>query len=178
MSRLLTCPVPENINPLSPNGFMFSIARIPEVTYFCQEVSIPTVSLATVEQGSPFARIPLPGDTLDFGELNVQFLVDSQMQNYKALFNWIRGLGFPQNNEQYTQQVTNSYSMNENAASFSDATLTALNNKNSPAGTILFKDCVITSLNSITFTSTASDVQYIVGNASFRYTYFTFEETV
>jgi hypothetical protein len=78
--------VPENINPLSPNGFMFSIARIPEVTYFCQEVNIPEVSLSTVEQGSPFVRIPLPGDTLDFGELNVQFLVDSQMSNYKAMF--------------------------------------------------------------------------------------------
>lgn len=176
MSRLLTCPVPENINPLSPNGFMFSIARIPELTYFCQEVNLPDVSLQAIEQGSPFARIPLPGDTLDFGDLNVQFLVDSQMANYKALFNWIRGLGFPENNRQYTEQITNSYSLNENAAAFSDATLTALNNKNLPAGTILFKDCVITSLNTLTFTSTSSDVQYLVGNATFKYTYFKFEE--
>lgn len=176
MSRLLTCPVPENINPLSPNGFMFSIARIPEVTYFCQEVNIPEVSLSTVEQGSPFVRIPLPGDTLDFGELNVQFLVDSQMSNYKALFNWIRGLGFPENNRQYTQQITNSYSLNEGAAAYSDATLTALSNKNVPAGTVLFKDCVITSLSGLVFTSTSNDVQYLVGNASFKYSYFKFED--
>lgn len=176
MTRLLTCPVPENINPLSPNGFMFSIARIPELTYFCQEVSIPDVSLPPTDQNTPFVRIPLPGDTLDFGDLTVQFLVDSRMENYKALFNWIRGLGFPENYKQYNDQVTNSFAISENAAALSDATLTPLNSSGA-AATILFKDCVITSLSSLTFASTSNDVQYLVGNATFRYTYFKFEET-
>lgn len=176
MTRLLTCPVPENINPLSPNGFMFSIARIPEITYFCQEVNLPSVNLPTVEQSSPFSRIPLPGDTLDFGELTVQFLIDSSMTNYKALFNWIRGLGFPESNQQYTEQTNSRYQLSENAAAMSDATLVILNNKSVSTESVLFKDCVITGLNSLSFTSTSSDVQYLVGNATFRYTYFKFED--
>ena len=174
MNRLLACPVPTNVNPLSPNGFMFSLARIPELSYFCQEVALPTVTLPTVDIGTPFVHHPVPGDAVEFSELSVQFLVDAEMSNYRALFKWLSGLGFPENNQQYLAEINSEFPMSENASASSDATLTILGNTNRPIQTVEFKDCVITSLNSLLFTSSSSDVQYLVGNATFRYTLYKF----
>ena len=35
--RTLTCPIPATINPLQNNGFLFSIEKLPDMQYFCQE---------------------------------------------------------------------------------------------------------------------------------------------
>lgn len=170
------CPVPSNINPLSPNGFKFSIARIPELTYFSQEVALPDVSLPEVEVSTPFIQYPLPGDMMKFDDLAVRFIIDSTMSNYIALFKWLRGLGFPENNNQYLTQVQVGMEMllSENAAAMSDATLSILGNTNNVIQTVLFKDCVITNLSALPFTSVADDVTYLVGDAIFSYSYYTF----
>lgn len=173
MSRILQCPVPSNINPLNPNGFMFSITRIPEVSFFCQEVNLPSISLQNVEMPTPFVNYPIAGDRPDFGDLNVQFLIDSEMKNYKAVFNWLRGLGFPENNQQYTEQ-TASGTTSEVAASYSDAVLSILGGGSMPIQTIRFVDVLPVSLESLTFLSTNQDVQYLVGNATFKYAYYNF----
>ena len=91
----LTCPLPSNINPLSPNGFLFNITKLPDVNFFSQQVNIPSVSLGAPEQGTPFLMVPLPGEMLTFGSLELQFIVDEDMKNYTAIFNWMKGLGFP-----------------------------------------------------------------------------------
>lgn len=178
MSRLLTCPVPSNISPLSPNGYNFSIQRLPELSYFCQEVTLPALTLSTIEIGTPFVKYPVAGDLLDFGELTVQFLVDSNMLNYRALFKWIRGMGFPESYSQYIGETASSNSISEVAASLSDATLSILGPNSTPVQTITFKDCSISSLSSLTFTAISQDVEYLVGTATFRYAYYDFEELI
>lgn len=175
-TKTLTCPLPENINPLSPNGYMFTLQRLPELSFFCQEVSLPSITLPEATQMSPFTKIPLSGDQIDFDTLRVQFLIDEKMNNYKAIHNWIIGLGFPENYSQYTQTISDTPipGIDEVARSSSDATLIILGNNNTPIQVIQFADCVPESLESITFTSTNQDVQYLIGSASFRYTYYKF----
>lgn len=173
MTRSMTCPVPSNMNPLSPNGFKFSIARIPGLTYFMQDISIPALTLPSIGMPTPYTNIPFSGESMEFDMLQLQFLIDGDMANYVALFRWLRGLGFPEDNTQYMEQVANDH-LSENAASMSDATLEILGNTNSTIQTIQFVDCVITSLSALTFTSTASDVSYLIGDAVFRYSYYDF----
>jgi hypothetical protein len=175
-TKTLTCPLPENINPLSPNGYMFTLQRLPELSYFCQEVSLPSITLPEAVQMSPLSKISLSGDQIDFDTLRVQFLIDEKMDNYKAIHNWIIGLGFPENYTQYTQTIGDSSipGVTEVARSSSDATLIILGNNNTPIQVIQFADCVPESLESITFTSTNQDVQYLIGSATFRYTYYKF----
>lgn len=175
-TRTLTCPLPENINPLSPNGYMFTLQRLPELSYFCQEVSLPAITLPEATQLNPFSKIPLSGDQIDFDTLRIQFLIDDKMKNYRAIHDWIVGLGFPENNSQYTQtiEVSNMPGLSEVAKSTSDATLIILGNNNIPIQAIQFADCVPESLESITFVSNNQDVQYLIGSASFRYTYYKF----
>ena len=175
MTTTITCPIPSNIVPLSPNGFMFNITKLPSLSFFCQQVNIPGITLGAPEFGNPFNVQPIPGETLTYDQLTVQFLVDSRMENYKSIYNWIIALGFPQSYEQYitfTEADTLNYS--ELATNYSDATLTILNGNNTTSQVIQFYDMFPTTIDSLMFAATNSDVQYLVGNATFRYGYYKF----
>lgn len=171
----LTCPVPNNINPLQSNGFLFSIDKLPEITFFCQEANIPEINLPPADMDSPLSVSPIPGDKPSFGDLTVIFLVDEEMKNYKAVYNWIVGMGFPEANAQYRDFVgsrTNELFTSELTAGYSDGILQVLNNNNKPARTIQFVDLFPTNLQSLTLQSTLNDNQYLAGTVSFRYSFF------
>lgn len=176
LMKTLTCPIPETISPLSPNGYLFSLARIPTATYFCQEVNLPDVTLGTTISATRFSDYPVPGDKMEFGQLNVQFLVDERMHNYKEIFNWLQGLGFPESNKQFANQIEAAPigDISNSQKVVSDATLVILGNTNNPIQTVQFIDCFPEALSSLTFVSTAQDVQYLIGNATFRYSYYKF----
>ena len=173
--RILSCPIPSNINPLSPNGYLLTIQKLPEISFFAQTVALPQLSLSPAEVNSPFVQIPTPGDIADFSPLSVQFLVDDQMSNYKALYSWITGLAFPDSNQQYTDFVnTDALSVSDYKKMVSDATLIILGNHNNPIQTVQFYDCWPESIGSLSFTSNVQDVQYLVGDVSFRYSHYKF----
>lgn len=175
MINTLSCPIPSNINPLSPNGFQFSIAKLPELVYFAQQVNLPEITITPPEQNTPFTSVAIPGDIMTFGELNVQFLVDENMANYKAIHNWMKGLGFPESYENYTDFINSSTSqVSELQKNYSDGTLQILGSNNKPVQTIQFVDLFPVSLQSLTFESTVSDVQYLMGNVTFKYTLYKF----
>ena len=169
--------IPENLNPLSPNGFQFVIQKIPEMVYFSQEVPLPGISLPRMDMDTPFTQIKIPGSKMEFEPLTISFLVDENMTNYLAIFNWIVGLGTPQEYEQYTsfQNRNPKFVMSELANNFSDGTLQILGSNNTVVQTVKFVDLTPTSLSGLTFASTNSDVTYITATATFEYTYFVFE---
>ena len=176
MTTLLSTQIPDNVNPLSPNGYMFALDRIPSLSYFCQEVALPSISLPDTIQNTPFSKVSLPGDQIDYGLLTIQFLVDDKMANYKAIHNWLVGLGFPENYKQYSD-ITNANLIpgkSEVARASSDATLMILGNDNNPIQTIQFTDCIPQNLESLTFTSTNQDVQYLIGSVTLSYSYYKF----
>lgn len=154
---------------------MFSIQRLPSVSYFCQEVNLPTLVLGSVQQSTPLSQAILAGDTLEYSPLTLQFLVDDGMNNYKSIHNWMTGLGFPEDHAQYQAMLDESSIPGSNLKkSYSDGTLTVLGANNSAVQTIQFIDLIPESLDSLTFLSTNQDVQYLVGSATFRYSYYKF----
>lgn len=176
MAGTLTCPVPENINPLSPNGFLFSIQKLPKLNFFAQEVNLPGITLGDPILANPFALQPLPGETLTYDTLNVRFLVDEDMENYTQLYNWMIALGFPENYEQYTtyKNADDRGIVSELAKNYSDATLQILSGNNVAVKTINFIDLFPISITSLLFQSTNTDVQYLVGDVTFRFGYYKF----
>jgi hypothetical protein len=172
----LTCPFPSNINPLSPNGFMFNITKLPDVNFFCQSINLPGLNLPSITQGTPFSDAEIPGEKLTYDTLELQFIVDEQMLNYTSVHNWITALGFPQNYDQYINFVNQDQknTTNELMQNYSDGVLQILNNSNNPIKTVHFRDLFPTALSALTFLSTSDDVQYLVGNVSFKYTYYEF----
>jgi hypothetical protein len=167
---------PINLNPLGANGYKFSIDKIPGIQYFCQEIALPAISLGEATQATPFSQIALPGDQVTYDPLNIDFLIDTQMANYTAIHNWIIGLGFPIDHSQYSTfiKANSQTGLTNNAKAYSDGLLQILDGFNSPVRTIQFVDMVPQSLEALTFTSTSQDVVYLVGRATFRYTYYKF----
>lgn len=169
--------VPSNINPLSPTGFRLSIAKLPEIEFFCQEVNIPDITLGEVNFDTPLSRIPVPGDKLSFGNLEVQFLVDEDMKNYKSVWDWMIGLGFPRNNTDYTNYMNRSNQIQQNkelTRNTTDATLAILTNNSNQNIIINFRGLFPIGLNGLTFNSTEGDVNYLIGRATFAFNYYEF----
>jgi hypothetical protein len=176
MDKTLSCPLPQNINPLSPNGFNFTVLKLPSITFFCQQANLPGLTFGEPAFANPFASVPVPGDHITYDTLNINFMIDENMTNYRAIWNWIIALGFPQSYDQYISFVNSDQSgvLNELAKNYSDATLEILGSNNQPVATVQFVDVFPVSLDSIMFQSTNQDVPYLVGTATFRYSYYKF----
>jgi hypothetical protein len=169
MAITTTCPFPTNINPLSSNGFNFSISKLPEVSFFCQEINLPGMSLPTFEVNTPLSALPFSGEILSFEDLNIQFIIDQNMSNYIAVYNWMIGLGFPEDNNQFTDFINlQDTGYSRTSKEYSDATLQILGSNNLPVKTVKFIDILPLNLSSMNFLSTNTDVSYLVGNVTFK----------
>ena len=74
---------PENLDYASPSQFRFQIARIPEVEFFIVATNIPQISLSgDAEINTPFKQIAFGGDTVEYDDLSVRFLVNEDLTNY------------------------------------------------------------------------------------------------
>jgi len=165
-----------NRNFLSPIGFKFSIAKTPKVEFYCNSARIPEITLGTAIQPSYLKDIDIPGDKLQYGDLSLRFLVDEEMENYMAIHTWLTGLGFPETTEQFKDLTTegnqnsNNYGKRDMDLAFSDASLYILNSNYRTTAIVKFKDLFPTSLTSIDFDATDTDINYFTAEASFKYT--------
>jgi hypothetical protein len=171
----MTISIPAGLNPLSPNGFNFSISKASNVTFFCQQANLPGISLGEPTFSTPFSTQPIPGDTLSYEPLVINFLIDENMLNYNILYNWIVALGFPESYDQYTTLLAGDTTQyGELAKNLSDATLEILDSNNNVIRTVTFYDAFPTSLETVTFASTNTDVSYVVGSATFKFGHYKF----
>ncbi len=171
----LTCPIPANMNPLRNNGFKFNVHRLPEVTFFCQAVNLPSLDLPPANYPTPLVNIPVPGDKLTFGQLGITFLIDEEMNNYLAIHDWMFGLGFPIKHQQYADFLHSRRSgASELINGYSDGTLEILDADNKPVRTVQYINCFPTSLTQIQFETTVTDPAIVAGQATFGYSYYQF----
>ncbi len=84
-----------NVQELYENHFRFTLEALPDVTQYCQSVTLPSVATAKIDRGTPFTKIRETGDHLDFSTFNVTFKMDAQLKCYNSLFWWMKGYGFP-----------------------------------------------------------------------------------
>jgi hypothetical protein len=167
-------PQIENRNFLSPSGFKFTLKRSPKVAFFCNEANIPDLNLGIAVQTSYLKDIDLPGDKIVFGDLNLRFLVDENLENYMEIQNWIRGLGYPENLQQFAdlqnQGIIQGNYTQDRQNIYSDGTLQVLTSSSIPNFQVVFKDLFPYSLGTLTFDATQTDIQYFTADVSFKYT--------
>jgi len=159
-----------NRNFLSPVGFKFTLAKEPKVAFFCNSAQIPEISLGTAVQPSYLKEIDVPGDKVFYGDLNVRFLVDENLENYMAIHNWINGLGFPETTQDYKDAITDDQGLRDTNEVFSDGSLRILNSNYNEIAVVKFKDLFPVSLSSLEFDASLTDVEYLTADASFKYT--------
>ena len=165
----------ENRNFLAPVGFKFNLKRSPGAAFFCNQANIPDISLGVTEQPTYLRQIPTPGDMMDFGDLNIRFLVDEDLKNFMEIQNWIRGLGFPESIQEFRDLETSGTVPRRDFVQsgqdiYSDGTLQILSSNFNAKFNVNFKDLFPVSLTTLTFDATDTDIEYFTADASFKYT--------
>jgi len=165
---------PTKLDYASPTQFKFNILKLPNVEYFCTAINVP-------------------GEKLTYQDLNVTFLVDENLENYRELHNWLTGLGFPEDHTQFaslqsagtdrfptsggsvsTEIGKQKYGAPSAGSTLSDATLMVLTNKNNPVVEVRFKDIFPTSIGPLQYNQQETDISYLSVNCVFKYEIYTF----
>jgi len=160
-------------NFLSGAGFQFSLKKLPGVSFYCQSANVPSQNLAVAMQATRFNTIPEPGDEVNYDDLTVRFLVDEDLKNYRSIHNWIRYLGHPESDQDWTTYADgDSYQEKQ----YSDGILFVLDSNFNRKFKIYFKDLFPVSLSGLNFDSTYTDTEYFAVDATFKFTIFDIEE--
>ena len=96
---------PTSIDYTAPTQYRFTILQLPKVQFFTTACNIPGVNMGDAIFPTPFKEIPTQGDQLTFDNLEITFIVDEKLENYKELHQWLVGIGFPKARTQFADLV-------------------------------------------------------------------------
>ena len=177
---------PTKLDYSSPTQFKFGILQLPKVEFFTVAANLPGITLPSATYNTPFKDIPTMGDKPEYEDLNITFIVDEFLENYISMHEWMIGTGFPKNRTQFANFRSNTANQPQatlgtstdigdtqpatpDKGMYGDATLTILSNKNNPLVEVRFQDVFPTSLGGLSYTQTATDVEYLTVDATFQY---------
>ena len=160
----------QNRNFLAPVGFKFTLAKYPKVDFFSNSARIPELTLGTAIQSSYLKDIDVPGEKLTYGDLTIRFLVDENMENYVAMHNWLKGIGFPETPQQFKDQITDDEGIRDEKLVFSDGSLHILSSNFQDVAIVKFQDLFPVGLTSLEFDATETDINYFTAEVVMRYT--------
>ena len=168
----------ENRNFLSGVAFKFNLGKFPKVDFFSNSARIPELNLELTRQPSYLKNIDVPGERLTYGDLTLRFLVDENMENYISVYTWLKGLGFPETTKEYKDLTTDKDGQRDNKEAFCDGTLSILNSNYREVAKVKFKDLFPTSLTSLDFDATNTDIQFFTAEATFKYTIYNLTSSI
>jgi len=170
---------PTNPNFLHPNKFTLNFSRLPNTQFFCQSVSVPGISLSEIPQNTPFVDLYLPGEKAIYDLLNVTFYIDEELQAWKEIHDWIRGMTFPTDFAEYRNlSELNKYAgvVETPQPQYSDASITLLSSSNTPYYRFKFVNVFPTTITTFIMTTTDSPENAMTADATFRYSYYNIEK--
>lgn len=178
-----------NHNFQTASRFDFSVEKIPNVDFFVQTVKLPGITLGVAEEGTPFTKIPWPGDHITWEPLNITFKLDEEWKTWYEIHKWIIGQGFP---EKFKQYYDLKHGLDKDLDGnlivpigkpkpkighiYSDATLLIHTSHNNPNIKITFSDAFPVFLSPLNFQTNLSDEKYLTCTVDFRYTYYIVEK--
>jgi len=151
-------------NFLNPSSFVLTLDS---QTYSGAEFTIQTMILpdVTTEGASlNYQQIDIgrTSDKIVFGQFEISYLIDENLLNYKEIFDWMKS------------NVETVHSTNTSTDHYRDLTLTVMNSANNVTKQIKFVDAYPTSISSLPFDITTTDVEYLTAVVTFAYSYYAF----
>ena len=168
----------DNRNFLSGVGFKFNLTKFPKVDFFSNSARIPELNLELTRQPSYLKNIDVPGERLTYGDLTLRFLVDENMENYISVYTWLKGLGFPESTKEFKELTTDKDGQRDPKEAFCDGTLRILNSNYREVAKVKFNDLFPTSLTSLDFDATNTDIQFFTAEATFKYTIYNLTSSI
>ena len=148
---------PQNRNFLTPVGFKLDLELFAGVDFFCQSASIPEISMSFAQVPTPYRNIPIAGSGgVDFGDLQVRFIIDEDLVNYTSIHNWIRKFGLSDGRADEKDQ-------------YSKALLHVLSSHNNTNHIINFTNLFPVSLTGVPFDASITDIEYLTADVTFKY---------
>ena len=153
---------PDNENFLQPTSFRFVLSRTPEVVYFCQNVSVPTISVNATDILNQFPTTAIADPKMQFEPLSLTFMINEDLGNWKEIFDWMKS--FSINSEKYNPDIQTDPRNYQ-----TDGTLVILNSNSRPQASVTFKNMFPTSLGEIEMSASDVGVDPVSATVTFRY---------
>ena len=161
--------VPDNLNYLSNISFRLTMQDAPNLTWFCQSVNVPGVSIDAIDVQTPYLNIPHAGAKVTFEELSVRFIVDEHLKNWIEIYDRIIALGLAEGGENYRLLKAKS-DLTQRGGTVSTLVLTVLTSAMNPQMEFHFYEAFPITLSALDFDSANTDLEYFTATAGFRYT--------
>lgn len=155
-----------NPNSLKPVSYKLSIARLPEVEYMCQSVSLPGVEVEPLTFSNRFVDIKEIGKASYAADLDITFIVDENMENWISVHNWMRST---------TPFEDHSEVISPTEDHKSDAILIVTTSAMNPNKYFKFKGLFVRSLGGLEFDSSNTDLSPLIANMSLSFDSFSVE---
>lgn len=124
-------------------------------------ISIPNITTGILIQSTPVKKLFLPGDSLEFSDISVNFQLDEDYENWKMIMDWI----FENRN----------FYKNKQNLKLSDMSIQLGNKKKNMIYSVQLFDVFPYDISSIEFTSKTTDIeplefqcQFKVNNLSYK----------
>lgn len=162
---------PSNIDLMSISNFRVDFAMLPHISYFCQNINVPGVSLSDIESGTHFAPLHIPGDKVNYEQLQISFLVDEDLKTWLEINNWLRYLGRDYRSSQYEQVKTRDGELwnDTYGGGTSDASVHITTNKKNYNFYFLFRDCFPVNISGLDMNVAIDQEQKLVASATFAF---------
>tara|TARA_R100001015_G_C4628210_1_gene188257 strand:+ start:264 stop:896 length:633 start_codon:yes stop_codon:yes gene_type:complete len=158
---------PDTNNFLNTSYFKLVLGRLPTMTYMCQTVNLPGISIGVADQFTALGlRQKRAGDTYNFDDLTVSFLVDENMDNWTEMFNWMISIADYESNI----PIGKGGDVIDEGDHFSDARILITNSAFKAKKEIILKDIIPTNLSGVEFSSVESDSIPTIATATFAFT--------
>src|ERR1039457_3541887 len=167
----LLAPNPTDQNLLQSSKFTLNFDRLPYMQFFCQEVMIPGITVDPALLPTMFRNAPRAGNKIMYDPLVAEFIIDEQLLSWLSVRNWLNGIAFPENFEQYKNlSMQARIQMGTPQPQYSDASVSIMTKKNNPIITFAFTDVFPISLSGIKLNVKDSALNVLTATAEFQFT--------
>ena len=180
-------PTGSGLDYADPTKFKFTSTKLPRVEFNCISANIPGVTLTEITQPTRLMPIRIPGNDMTFEDLNITFIVDEDLTNYRSVHDWMAGLAQMDSDDKYRELITDGgdrmplsqqanlqdagrvTTATNDGAIFSDAKMIILSARNIPIVELTFEDTYPKSLSGLDYNQSATDVEYLTATVTFGY---------
>ena len=163
----------------APQHFFLTIDKSTDIVYTVQQVNAPVISAGELPISNPYnTNRTVPGDTLDYAQLDVTFLIDKEMKGYRQILEWMKGMIAPESYDQFAEYTKKNVTERPDARepgflnTMSNISLFAADADLKPLAEWKFFDAFPISLDGPQYDAARQDVEYLTSTSSFKFLYF------
>ena len=132
---------------------------------YVNSISVPSITLGTINQGTRMRNLERPGDSLVFSDFALDFFIDENMDNYSLIYNWIN-------------DIRNFNKDNFNNELVTDISIVLLTNKNNTNKGFKIGDAFPYNLSGFPMNITENPTRGVIVSLDFKFNYFEFLDNI